>query len=98
MGALLRLSAVLAVRALQTEEVALTAVAALLLVDEVQPPGVEGVEPLVPRHVTERVAVAAEVEVQHADVVAVLRALDGRRGAAARLRPLPDDLMVGRRE
>src|SRR4051794_2539529 len=87
--------AVLAVRALQPEERALVPVLALFLVDEVQLADVEGVEPLVPADVAQGVGVAAEVESQHAQVVAVLGALDGRRYAAALLGPLPDHLVAG---
>src|SRR4051795_11544039 len=87
-------SGVLAVRALEAEEVALVPVAALLLVDEVQASVVEGPEPLVPAHLPQVVRAAAEVEPQDAEVVAVLGALDRGRCAAALFRPLLDDLVV----
>src|SRR3954447_22737571 len=89
-------SAVLATGALQPEEIALPAVAALLLVDEVQPARVEGLEPLLPADVPEILATAAEIEPQHAEVVLMLGALDGRRRGAARLGPFLDDLVMGR--
>jgi len=47
-------SAVLAVGTLQPEERALSAVGALLLVDEVEPPAVERPEPLLPADVAKR--------------------------------------------
>lgn len=86
---------VLSVRALQPEEVALLAVLLLLLVDEVQPPVVEGLEPFLPADVPELVAVATEVEPQHAQVVAVLGAIDGGRHGATLLGPPTDDVVVG---
>src|SRR3954453_10297112 len=86
--------AVLAVRALQPEERALVPVLALLLVDEVQRAGVEGVEPLVPADLAQVGVVAAEVDAQHAEVAAVLGAGHGRRHAVALLGPRPDDLVA----
>src|SRR4051794_935169 len=91
-------SGVLAVRALESEEVALVPVAALLLVDEVQASLVEGPEPLVPADVPQVVGAATEVEPEHPEMVAVLGALHGGRCAAALLGPLLDDLVVRGRQ
>src|SRR3954466_8440034 len=89
-------SGVLAVRALQAEEVALVPVLALLLVDEIQPAGIEGLEPLVPAHLPQVLRVPAEVEAEDSQVVAVLGALDGCGYAVAVLGPLPDHFVAGR--
>src|SRR3954452_7536882 len=89
-------SGVLAVRALQAEEVAPVPVLALLLVDEIQPAGIEGLEPLVPAHLPQVLGVPAEVEAEDSQVVAVLGALDGCGYAVAVLRPLPDHFVAGR--
>src|SRR4051794_738455 len=91
-------SPVLAVRALEAEERALAPVAALLLVDEVQAPGVEGVQPLLPADLPQPLVVAAEVDPQHAEQVTVLGTLDRRRAAATLLRPLSDHFVMRRRE
>src|SRR3954465_6030249 len=57
-------SGVLAVRALQAEEVPLVPVLALLLVDEIQPAGIEGLEPLLPAPLPQVRRVPAEVEAE----------------------------------
>src|SRR3954452_1922050 len=80
-------SPVLAVRALEPEERASAPVAALLLVDEVQAPGVEGGEPLLPADLPQPRGVAAEGDPQHAQQITVLGSLDRRGAAATLLRP-----------
>src|SRR3954462_1562379 len=87
-------SGVLALGVLQPEEGALAAVGPLLLVDEVEPPLVEGPEPFVPADLAQLRRVLAAVEAQDAEPVAVLGALDGRGPAATLLRPLADDLVA----
>src|SRR5690606_10497455 len=61
---------VFAVRTGDPEEVALPTVAGRLLVDEVEVPHIEGVEPVVPRHLGQAVAaVPGKVELEHAQMV-----------------------------
>src|SRR5206468_153431 len=95
-----RLSA-LTIGIVEPEEVALGAVLLVLLVDEVQLPLIEGLEPLVPVDVLESAVagrVAAEVEAEDPEVVAVFGTLDGRRYGLALLGPAADDVVVGRHQ
>src|SRR5437773_12340080 len=90
-------SAVVAVRTGEPGEVALAAVLLGLLVDEGQVPLVEGVEPVLPRHVPQLVAaVTGEVEPQHAEVVAVFGARHRGRFGVPLLGPPTDRVVVVR--
>jgi hypothetical protein len=80
---------------LKTEEVGLLVVAALLLVNEVQAAAVKCVEPFLPTDVPQVGVVTAEVDPQHAQMVAVLGALHCGRNSTPLFWPLPDDLVVG---
>ena len=56
---------VFAVGVFQPKEGGLLPVATLFLMDVIEVPGVEGLEPFVPADVAELIAVAAEVDPQH---------------------------------
>src|SRR4051812_26476998 len=80
---------------LQPEEVAVAAVGAVLLVDEVELALVERPEPLVPVDLLEvGAAVAGEVEAQDTDVAVVAAAGHGGGRGVPRLGPLADGVVV----
>ena len=60
---------IFAVGVFQPKEGGLLPVATLFLMDVIEVPGVEGLEPFVPADVAELIAVAAKVGLQHPQVV-----------------------------
>ena len=93
------LSVALLLRIDQAEEVAVVPVSQVLLEEEYQIAGVEGLEPLVPADVLEPVtSITGEVKPQHAYVALVLRPWHRGWGCLPLLCPTPDDVVIVRGE
>src|SRR4029078_3404788 len=87
-------SSVVVRRVLQPEEVAVPAVTATLLIDEVQLPGVEGIEPLIPGDVRQIGGTPGEVEAQDAHMAVVFAAFHRSGRRVARFGPLADHIVI----